>query len=144
MRAVYLAGVRYTRQLEDGNLKRVTEMFIVPAISFTDVETKLFEDMETRTKGEFSVASIKKTNYQYVLTNEKDSGTFYHAVVSYKVEDEESKKKIKIDFLIETSNIDNVYEIVNDVLKDSISEFKLTKVVESPVMHVLEEKEVEV
>jgi hypothetical protein len=77
------------------------------------------------------------------LTNEKDSGTFYHAVVSYKVEDEESKKKIKIDFLIETSNIDNVYEIVNDVLKDSISEFKLTKVVESPVMHVLEEKEVE-
>ncbi len=49
MKAVYLAGVRYTRQLEDGNLKRVTEMFIVPAISFTDVETKLFEEMETRT-----------------------------------------------------------------------------------------------
>ena len=143
MKAVYLAGVRYTRQLEDGNLKRVTEMFIVPAISFTDVETKLFEEMETRTKGEFSVVSIKKTNYQYVLTNENDSGTFYHAVVSYKVEDEESKKKIKIDFLVETRNIDNVNDIINTVLRDSISEYKLIKVVESPVMHVLEEKEIE-
>jgi len=143
MKAVYLAGVRYTRQLEDGNLKRVTEMFIVPAISFTDVETKLFEEMETRTKGEFSVVSIKKTNYQYVLTNDKDSGTFYHAVVSYKIEDEESKKKIKIDFLVETNNIDNVNDIINTVLRDSISEYKLIKVVESPVMHVLEEKEIE-
>jgi len=140
MRAVYLAGVRYTRQMEDGNLKRVTEMFIVPAISFTDVETKLFEEMDNRTRGEFSVVSIKKTNYQYVLTNDNDSGTFYHAVVSYKVEDEESKKKIKIEFLIETNNIDKVNEIISDVLRDSISEWKLIKVVESPVMHVLEEK----
>jgi hypothetical protein len=138
MRAIYLAGVRYTRQQENGDLKRVTEMFIVPAISFTDVETKLFEEMETRTKGEFSVVSIKKTNYEYVLTSE-DGGLFYHVAVSYKTDDEESKKTFKLNFLIETSDIEKVNEIVNNVLKESIAEYKIVKVAESPVMHVLEE-----
>jgi hypothetical protein len=138
MRAIYLAGVRYTRQQENGDLKRVTEMFIVPAISFTDVETKLFEEMETRTKGEFSVVSIKKTNYEYVLTSD-DGGLFYHVVVSYKTDDEEKKKTFKLNFLIETSDIEKVNEIVNNVLKESIAEYKIVKVAESPVMHVLEE-----
>jgi regulator of protease activity HflC (stomatin/prohibitin superfamily) len=138
MRAIYLAGVRYTRQQENGDLKRVTEMFIVPAISFTDVETKLFEEMETRTKGEFSVVSIKKTNYEYVLTSD-DGGLFYHVVVSYKNDDEEKKKTFKLNFLIETSDIEKVNEIVNNVLKESIAEYKIVKVAESPVMHVIEE-----
>lgn len=138
MRAIYLAGVRYTRQQENGDLKKVTEMFIVPAISFTDVETKLYEDMENRVTGEFSVVSIKKTNYEYVLTSD-DGGLFYHVVVSYKNDDEESKKTFKLNFLIETSDIEKVNEIVNNVLKQSIAEYKIVKVAESPVMHVLEE-----
>ncbi len=139
MNVVFLAGVRYTRQDEQGNLKRITEFFIVPAISFTDVEAKLTEEMSSRTKGEFLVKSVKRTNYQYVLTNDEDGGTFYDVVVSYKTEEDSGKfKKIKINFLIETSDIDKVHGIVKEVLNDTISEFEVIKVSVSSIMHVIE------
>jgi hypothetical protein len=138
MNAVFSAGVKYTRQNEDGTFKRVTEFFIVSAISFTDVEAKLTEEMAQRTQGEFLVSSIKRTNYQYVLTNEEDEGTFCHATISYKMEDEGSKKKIKINFLIEVSDIEKVHGIIKNQMDGTIADFEVIKVEISPIMHVID------
>jgi hypothetical protein len=138
MNTIFSAGVKYHRQNEDGTFKRVTEFFCVSAISFTDVEAKLIEEMAQRTKGEFLVNSIKKTNYEYVLTDEDNGGTFYHASVSYKIEGEEKAKKVKINFLIEQSDIDKVQGVVKKVLEGTIAEFEITKVSISPIMHVIQ------
>jgi hypothetical protein len=138
MNAVFSAGVKYTRQNEDGTFKRVTEFFIISAISFTDVEAKLTEEMSKRTQGEFLVSSIKRTNYQYVLTNEEDEGAFCHATISYKLEDEGSKKKIKINFLIEVSDIEKVHGIIKNQMEGTIADFEVIKVEVSPIMHVID------
>lgn len=139
MNVVFSAGVRYTRQMEDGNFKRVTEFYIVPAISFTDAEAKLTDVMSNKTSSEFLVKSIKRTNYQYVLTNEDEVGTYYDVVVSYKVEEDNGKiKKYKILFLIECEDIEEVNGIVKDCLKESVADYEVTKVSVSAITNVIE------
>lgn len=141
MNVVFSAGVKYTRQMEDGSFKRITEFYIVPAVSFTDVEATIIDVMSQKTRVEFLVKSIKRTNYQYILTNddEDESGTFFDATVSYKVEDDNGKvKKYKILFLVETDDMDKVHDIVKLQLKDTIADFELTKLNKSAITNVIQ------
>jgi hypothetical protein len=138
MNVIFMAGVKYTREMEDGVLKRTTDFFIVPAVSFTDAEAKITEEMATRTKQLFVISSIKRTKYSYVLTND-EGGAFYNVTVAYAVEEEKSTKKIKINMLVETSDIANVNDIVKNVMSGTVSEYEVLKVSLSPVLHVIEE-----
>lgn len=141
MNVVFSSGVRYTKQMEDGSFKRVTDFYLVPAISFTDAEAKLIEEMSSKTKSEFFIKSLKRTNYQYVLTNDEDSGSFYDVSISYKVEQDNGKiKKYKILFLIETSNLDSIHAIIKDALRDTVSDWEVTKINVSAITNVIESK----
>jgi hypothetical protein len=72
------------------------------------------------------------------LTNEEDEGAFCHATISYKLEDEGSKKKIKINFLIEVSDIEKVHGIIKNQMEGTIADFEVIKVEVSPIMHVID------
>jgi len=137
MNQVFISTVKYLRQNDDGSYKRMTESFLVNAVSFTDVEAQLNVEMVQRTKAEFLISSIKRANYHYVLTDD-DGGTFYNVTAAYKVEqDNEKIKTVKINFLIEADDINKVNDIVSKVLSGSVSEFEVVRVSVSSVMHVL-------
>jgi len=140
MSSLFNVGVRYTQQREDDRLKRVTEPFLVVAETFGNAEEIMYKEMEKLTRGEFFIKSIKRENYNTILLNEEDEGTYYNAIVSYKVDDDSSSKKVNIKFLIETSNIDNVHEIIKKHFSDTISEFSLTRVALSNILYIVQEK----
>jgi hypothetical protein len=100
----------------------------------------MYKEMEKLTRGEFFIKSIKRENYNTILLNDEDEGTYYNAIVSYKVDDDSSSKKVNIKFLIETSNIDNVHEIIKKHFSDTISEFSLTRVALSNILYIVQDK----
>jgi hypothetical protein len=95
--------------------------------------------MQTRTKEEFFITSIKREKYSYVLTNEEDGGYFFIASVSYSAldDDGENNKKVVLSMCVETSHIDKVSEIVSKVLEDTV-DFSIKKVMETKIIHVIE------
>lgn len=54
--------VRFSKTMENGLKKMVTESYLVDALSFTEAETRLIEEMKPFMTGEYSVSSIKKAN----------------------------------------------------------------------------------
>ena len=92
-----------------------------------------------RTKEEFYITNIKREKYAYVLTNDEDGGYFFNAVVSYSSldDDGENQKKIRMNMCVETSNIDNVSEIVGKVLDGSV-DYNLIKVSLTKIIYVIE------
>ena len=140
MNSVFSVSVKYLKLVEGGEgYKKMNEVFLVNAVSYTDVEVKITEEMQMRSKEEFFITNIKRENYAYVLTNDEDGGYFFNAVVSYSSldDDGENQKKIRLNMLVETSNIDNVSEIVSKVLTDTV-DYSLTRVGLTKIIYVIQ------
>jgi len=141
MNSVFSVSVKYLKLVEGGEgYKKMNEVFLVNAVSYTDVEAKITEEMQMRTKEEFFITSIKREKYSYVLTNDEDGGYFFNAVVSYSSLDDdgsENQKKITLNMCVETSHIDKVSEIVSKVLESSV-DFSLKKVIETKIIYVIQ------
>ena len=142
MNSVFSVSVKYLKLVEGGEgYKKMNEVFLVNAVSYTDVEAKITEEMQMRTKEEFYITSIKREKYSYVLTNDEDGGYFFNAVVSYSSldDDGQNEKKIRMNICVETSNIDNVSEIVSKVFSglDNV-DYNLIKVVLTKIIYVIQ------
>lgn len=140
MNSLFSVNVKYLKLSEKGDgYKKINETFLVNAVSFTDAEAKITEEMQIRTKEDFLVQSIKRENYSYVLTNDEDGGYFFNAVVSYSSidDDGENQKKIRINMCVETSDIEKVSEIVKQVL-DGTVDYSLIKVSLTKIIYVIQ------
>ena len=54
--------IRYEKVQEDGLQKKVTEGYVVDALSFTEAEERIIEEMASYISGEFKVADIKQAS----------------------------------------------------------------------------------
>ena len=62
--------IRYEKTMDDGLQKKVTEQYTVDALSFTEAESSITEEMSSYISGEYEVSDIKKAAYKEVFFSE--------------------------------------------------------------------------
>ena len=62
MNSWFTVKVKYTKQLENGSFKRVSEPYLLAAMTFTDAEARIYEELGTTIRGEFQVTGIARTD----------------------------------------------------------------------------------
>ncbi len=55
--------VRYEKTMDDGLQKKLTEQYTVDALSFTEAEASIIEEMKVYISGDFEVTDIKMVSY---------------------------------------------------------------------------------
>ena len=65
--------VKYVKMMENGLEKKVTEPYLVDAISFTEAEKRFIEEIRPFMTGEFEVSDIKRVNYSEVFFCDAES-----------------------------------------------------------------------
>ena len=65
-------GVRYERTTEEGTTKKVNELYIVDALTFTEAESRITEEMQPFVCGDFDVMTLKRTRYSEYDNSEGD------------------------------------------------------------------------
>ena len=53
--------------------KKVTEPYLVDALSFTEAEARIIEEMTPFITGEFTVSDIKRANYSELFPSEEEA-----------------------------------------------------------------------
>ena len=53
--------IRYDKTQENGSIKKVTEPYLVDALSFTEAEARIIEEMTPFISGEVDVNAVKRT-----------------------------------------------------------------------------------
>ncbi len=136
MNSWYTVAVKYTKQLDNGTLKRVTEPYLLDAVSFTDAEARIYQELGTTIKGEFLVTKVTKTNFSDVF-NYEDTEDWYKCKVGYISEDADSGKAKRVvnNFLVTAENVKQAYERIESSLDQMLVGFdipsiQLTKLVE--------------
>ena len=138
MNSWFTIKVKYTKQLEDGRLKRVTEPYLVDAISFTDAEARIYEEVGTHVKGEFLITGISKTDYADIFYYE-DAEDWYKCKLTYVSVDADSgkEKKISNNFLVTAHNVKQAYERIKESLADMTVTFEVPSIMLSPIVEVM-------
>lgn len=79
---------------EDGRKRKVMEMYLVDAMSYTEAEARIIEEMELVVRGEYYIPSLKKSNINEVVSSEDENDDrWYKAKVAIVDADEVSGKE---------------------------------------------------
>lgn len=145
MNSWFTVKVKYTKQLENGTFKRVSEPYILAAMTFTDAEARIYEELGSSIRGEFLVTGIARTDIHDIFQYD-DSDKWFKCKISYdRVDDEEDKKKtISQNFLVSAESVKEAYERIQESLGNLMIDFNILSIAASPVVEIFPYKEEDV
>lgn len=129
--------VKYNKQLENGSFKRVTEPYLLAAMTFTDAESRIYEELGNIIRGEFHVTSIKPMNFHDIFQYE-DSETWYKVKISFQDVDLDTEKKKKLTnlFLVNATSVKEAYERTQQCLSTLMVDFDVLNIAVSPIIDI--------
>lgn len=136
----YECKVKY-RKLDEasGTQKVKTEPFLVDAISYTEAESRITEEMSAylSDSDEIKITNIKVANYAEIHPFE-NSDRWFKSRVSLIAFDEESGKERKTNMylLVQANDVKEAYDNTISVMKDTMGEYSVPSIAESPIMDV--------
>ena len=134
-------GIRYRKTQEDGSEKAVTERYAVDALSFTEAETAITEEMEAYISGEFKIKSEVQANYGEVwFSDNDDDDKWYKAKLSYIIIDErtEKKKRTNVTYLVQAKSMHRALKNIDEVMGKSLADYEVVGLQETKVLDVFE------
>ena len=72
--------IRYEKVMEDGLQKKVTEQYVVDALSFSEAEKRITEEMSAYISGEYEITDVKKAQYKEVFFMSEGAKKFHNEV----------------------------------------------------------------
>lgn len=133
--------VRYSKVMEDGALKSVTEVNLVDALSFTEAEARIIEEIQPYISGEFTVSAVRKTNISEIFYDE-NGDRWYKVKVLFITLDEKSgiEKETANYILVQASNFKNALNNFMEGMKGTMADFRISSISETNIMDVFEDK----
>ncbi|MFA5650414.1 MAG: DUF4494 domain-containing protein [Proteiniphilum sp.] len=129
--------IKYDKMLETGMQKSVTEPYLVDALSFTEAEARIIEEMKPFISGEFSVSDIKRVKYAESFFNETGD-RYYRAKLYFITLDEKSgsEKKTAVNMLVQAAALKEAVETVEVEMKKTMIDYDIASVVETAIIDV--------
>lgn len=133
----YECKVKYRKTDETGNQKVISEPYLVDALSYTEAESRINEEMATYTSEEFKITNIKVANYAEIHPFE-NADRWFKSKISLIAYDEESGKERKTSmyFLVQANDVKEAYDNTIETMKGTMGDYSIPAVTESPIMDV--------
>lgn len=137
MNSWFECKVKFDKTLENGTQKKVTEAYLVDAMTFTDAEARIIEEMTPYIVGEFEVTAVKKAHISELFEN-PDGDRWYRAKVMFITLDEKSgaEKKAANTMLIQASNFEDAVKGLKEGMKGTMSDWEINTLTETSLMDV--------
>ena len=117
--------VKFEKTAEEGKIIKVNESYLVDALSFTEAEERIIEEMKPFISGEFSVANIKRVKINELFFHE-DGDKWYRCKVNFITLDEERgvEKRVPINMMVQASEIGQALERLHAGMKGSMADYE--------------------
>ena len=129
--------IKYEKQLEDGKLAKITERYLVDALTFTEAEARVIKEMKPFISGEFEVANINPQKYSELFWNEK-ADKWFKTKVNFIVLDEEKgvEKKVANYMLVQANDLKEARELLVEGMKGSMADWEIASISETKIIDV--------
>lgn len=119
--------------------KKVTEPYLVDALSFTEAEARIIEEMTPFISGEFTVSDIKRVNYSELFPSDDEADDiWFKCKLSFITLDEKSgaEKRTSTYVLVQASDLGRAKKNLDAGMKGTMAEYQVSSVTEMAIMDV--------
>ena len=135
----YEVKIQYQKMQEDGKEKKVTEQYVVEALSFTEAESRIIEEMTPYISGEFDVVAEKIAPYNEIfLSDRTDDDKWFISKVGFITIDEKTEKEKKQTFryLVQAATSELALDYTKEMFSHGMSDYRIDAVQDTPTLDV--------
>lgn len=133
--------IRYAKTQEDGSQKNVTEQYVVDALSFTEAEGAILEEMKAYISGDYKITDIKPAAYHEIFFSDVDNDDkWYKARLQFITIDEktEKEKRSTVTYLVQAATLPAAVKHVEEVMGGTMIDYVISGIAETQIMDVFE------
>ena len=131
--------IRYEKTMENGLVKKVNEPYLVDALSFTEAEKRILEEIAPFMTGDYQVADIKRANYAELFETVSDSADkWFRIKLVFITLDEKSGKERKTsrNVLVQAADLRGSIGRLDEGMKGSMMDYTIASVTETAIVDV--------
>lgn len=133
--------VKYQKTMEDGLEKVVSEAYVVDALSFTEAESAIIDEMSVYVSGELKVSGIGKAGYGEIFFSDvDDDDKWYKAKLQFITIDEKSEKEKRsnVTYLVQAKSLARALRYIDEVMGKTMIDYDVIGLNETKLMDVFE------
>lgn len=134
-------SVKYQKTMDDGSEKETTEQYVVDALSFTEAESVIYDEMSVYTSGELKISRIAKAPYGEIFFSDmQDDDKWYKTKLQFIVPDEKTgkEKRSNQNYLVQANSLPRAVKYVDEVMGGTMLDYVIASIAETKIMDVFE------
>lgn len=142
MHSWFISKVTYEKTFENGIQKKVTEPYLIDALSWTEAEARTIEELKPFISGDFTITDIRPAKLSEIFFF-ADGDRYFKAKIQFITLDEKKgvEKKTNVYMLAQAGNIDQAQEVIKKGMEGTLAAYVIAEVKETPIMDVFPYKE---
>lgn len=159
MHKFFLSKIKYEKTEENGKIVKITESYLIDALSFTECEARIIEEMRPFISGEFEVASIQKKNYSEIvggnwginaieaeankmlkanIPSSTEADKWFECKLNFITLDEEKgvEKKVPVFILVHANTVNSAHDTLIEHMHGTMADYTIEGVKETKIIDV--------
>jgi len=133
----FYGAVRYEKTAEEGKIVKVVENFLIDALSFTEAEKRLNEEMKPFISGEFVVSKIRRARISELFANENGDKWYKSKVMFVSLdEDKGVEKRTPSTMFVQANDMQGALTGIKEGMKGSMADYQVVAITETDIMDV--------
>ena len=137
----FTTKVKYQKTQEDATEKVVSETYVVDALSFTEAESSIIDEMSVYVSGEFHVSGITQSAFGEIFFSDNDNDShWYKAKLAFVVVDEKTakEKRSNVNFLVQAASFNAAVKNIDESMGKTAIDYEIVNIADTKIMDVLE------
>lgn len=133
--------IGYEKLMEDNLEKKVRELYVVDALSFTEAEGRIIDAMKSYINREFDVQEIDRAPYKEIFfSDEEAADKWYKSKLQFITIDKktEKEKRTSVTYLVQGTSLENARKNIDEVMGGTMIDYVIVAVSETSIMDVFE------
>lgn len=127
----------FDKTMGNGTQRKVTEAYLIDALSWTEAETRIIEELRPYITGEFTIADISRYPLAELFFNE-NGDRYFKAKIFFVALDEKSgvEKKTPANILVQACDLQEAKDVLTKGMEGTMADWELPKIEETKIMDV--------
>ena len=137
--------IRYDRLTDEGLSKKVTEQYVVDALSYTEAEKNIIRSTAEIIPEVIEIKAIKEATYSEIFFSEDDAEKWYKTKISFiSINERTGKERMtNVLYLVQANDISNAISNVKEIMSKSMSDYTIQSMALTQILDVFEHNEEE-
>ena len=129
--------IKYEKTAEEGKIVKVNETYLVDALSFTEAEARINEEMKPFISGEFVVSNIRRAKINELFANENGDKWYKSKVYFISLDEEKGiEKRTACTMMVQANNVKEAWDGLQEGMKGTMADYEVASIVETMILDV--------